>query len=83
MKSKKLIQQLDAWFCDRERRERQERAALEDLLGRLATKQAKLEAELDAEGDGERAAKLGKKLALVRAQREKGERALGAEPTRE
>lgn len=49
---------------------------MEDLVTRLGAKQAKLEAELGAETEEERAEKLGRKLALVRAQKEKGERVL-------
>lgn len=77
MKTKKLMRRLATWFDERERRMREERAALEELVRQLGEKCAELEAELGGEPEGSaRAAKLGQKLALARAQRDKGERAL-------
>jgi len=53
------------------------KAALEDLMAKLEKKESKVRRKLKKAGTAEERAKYERKLAIVRAQREKGEKALG------
>jgi UDP:flavonoid glycosyltransferase YjiC (YdhE family) len=77
LKTKKLLRHFSRLLDQQDHRRREERAALESLLEQLREKREKLQAELEEEEDPASAAKLNRKLALVAAQIQKGERILG------
>jgi hypothetical protein len=76
MKTKKLLKRVGEVLEGAGERHPVERAPLEKLLGRLAEKEAVLAERLRGETDPDKAAKLERKIKLLRAQRKKGEQTL-------
>ncbi|MDF1553982.1 MAG: hypothetical protein P1P84_13010 [Deferrisomatales bacterium] len=78
MKTKKLLKRVGAVLEGAEAHEKVDRSALEKLLRRLGEKEAELAGRLAGERDADKAAKLTRKIHLLRAQRSKGEHTLSA-----
>lgn len=72
MKTKKLIKRLGAVLQTAAEGSEMQRAGLEKLLVRMAEKEAALAERLVGESDPDEVAKLGRKIALLQAQRRKG-----------
>jgi predicted nucleic acid-binding Zn-ribbon protein len=69
---------LDRRLGREERRRREEKAALRELLARLADRQAGLEQERQQVDNEVSRGSLDRRIAVIRAQREKGERLLAS-----
>ncbi len=80
MKAKKLVRKLAEQLDRTARRRARERAALTELLDKLRAKEAELEGRIAGETDPEKVVRQRRKLALLQAQRHKGERLLAGEP---
>ena len=76
MKTKKLLKRIGEVMEGEGKRRQVERASLEKLLKRLAEKEAALAERLEKEGDDAKAAKLKRKIKLLKAQRKKGKQTL-------
>ena len=76
MKTKKLLKRIGEVMEGKGKRRQVERASLEKLLKRLAEKESALDERLEKEGDDAKAAKLKRKIKLLKAQRKKGEQTL-------
>ncbi len=76
MKTKKLLKRVGVVLEGAEAHKKVKRSALEKLLQRLAEKEAELTERLAGDLDADKAAKLTRKINLLKAQRSKGEQTL-------
>ena len=72
MKTKKLLKRMGAVLEGAEKHKEAQRSSLEKLLKRLEEKEEELEVRLAEETDPGKAAKLKRKIMLLKAQRNKG-----------
>ena len=76
MKRKKLLNKLAGFLDMEEHRQRKHREELKVLLKKLKKKKVELEDKMKSENDNRKRKRLCKELDIVKAQREKGLRAL-------
>lgn len=76
MKTKRLLEKISDLLSPKMRRKKKEIAELEKLCEKLKEKELELEEKRKTAEDGEKAAKLAKKISLLRVQREKGQQLL-------
>ena len=76
MKTKKLLKRVGAVVEGVAAHKKVKRSALEKLLQRLAEKESELTERLAGDLDADKAAKLTRKINLLKAQRSKGEQTL-------
>jgi hypothetical protein len=81
MKLRKLRKRLDALLDEGHHQRKKQRAALRKLLRALRTRQRELERQIECETDADTLARLERKRAICRAQREKA--LLALRPPRE
>lgn len=78
MKTKKLLVRIAEVLSGEASRKKREAAALTKLIDKLKAKEEELAQKRKEADDEEKTAKLEKKIALLKAQREKGEELLAA-----
>jgi len=76
MKTKRLLEKIAELLSPEARRKKREIAALEKLCKKLKEKEEELAGKVKEAGDDAKRAKLRKKIVLLAAQREKGEKIL-------
>lgn len=76
MKRKKLLNKLAGFLDMEEHKQRKHRDELKVLLKKLKKKKVELEDKMKSEADNRKRKRLGKELEIIKAQREKGLRAL-------
>lgn len=76
MKRKKLLNKIAGFLHMEERKQHKHRDELEVLLKKLKKKKVELEERVLSEDDNHKRKRLGKELEIVKAQREKGLKAL-------
>ena len=77
MKLHKLIDAVQDILQGEKSADPKRKSALEDLMAKLEKKESKVRRKLKKAETAEERTKLERKLAIVRAQRQKGEKALG------
>lgn len=77
MKLNKLIDAVQEILRGEKLTDPKRKSALEDLMAKLEKKESKVQRKLKKAKTAEERTKLERKLAIVRAQRQKGENALG------
>ncbi|HMB75533.1 MAG TPA: hypothetical protein VKN76_03980 [Kiloniellaceae bacterium] len=77
MKLNKLIDAVQDILQGEKSADPKRKSALEDLMAKLEKKESKVRRKLKKAETAEERTKLERKLAIVRAQRQKGEKALG------
>ena len=76
MKRKKLLNKLAGFLDMEERKQRKHRDELKILLKKLKKKKVEQQEKMLAENDNRKRDRLGKELEIIKAQREKGLKAL-------
>ncbi|MCP5443913.1 MAG: hypothetical protein H6968_12845 [Chromatiaceae bacterium] len=76
MKRKKLLKRIAGWLDREGQKQRDHKDELEVLLEKLSKKEAGLEQKLSKEKNKNKQKRLSTELAIVRAQRSKGEQVL-------
>ena len=76
MKRKKLLKKLTDFLGKKDRKMRENRAELEELLYNLKDKENRLEQKMQAEKDKHKRKRLSKEIEVVRAQYTKGTKVL-------
>ena len=76
MKRKKLLKKLTDFLGKKDRKMREHRAELEELLQNLKDKENRLEQKMQAEKDKHKRKRLSKEIEVVRAQYTKGTKVL-------
>ena len=76
MKRKKLLNKLAGFLDMEEHRQRKHRDELKVVLRKLKKKKVELEEKMKSENDNRKRKRLEKELEIIKAQREKGLRAL-------
>lgn len=78
MNSKKLLKTLDKFFNKEQRKLRKHHDELAKLLLKLDEKEGRLLEKIRSEGDQHKLERLEQKLAIIKAQHDKGTKALAA-----
>lgn len=76
MKLRKMVERMEALLSKEKRSKRRQGEDLKELLKRLKKKERKLQKEADAEKDPKLSSELAARIKVVRAQRNKGVKAL-------